>query len=89
MTANRWIAANLTAVTGVFSVCHYAVVAAPAVSEDVGIGPPPALAPGQAPPLPKAGPLAQQRAALPITNSFEMGSASIGDAVSKIAGDKD
>ena len=31
----------------------------------------------------------EQQAALPITNSFEMGSASIGDAVSKIAGDKD
>src|SRR5712671_3090739 len=189
MTANRWIAASLTAVTAVLSVCLYAVVAAPAVSEDVGIGPPPALAPGQAPPLPKAGPLAQprsqdqvgfpsaltasmippgspltpatvalgeklffdsrlsgdgtvacatchdparaftdgrptsvgihglisqrnaptvlnalynktqfwdgrvstleQQAALPITNSFEMGSASIGDAVSKVAGDED
>jgi len=31
----------------------------------------------------------EQQAALPITNSSEMGSASIGDAVSKIAGDKD
>ena len=31
----------------------------------------------------------EQQAALPITNPFEMGSASIGDAVSKIAGDKD
>ncbi len=29
----------------------------------------------------------EQQAALPITNDFEMGSASIGDAVSKIAGD--
>jgi cytochrome c peroxidase len=165
-----------------------AMLAAPAVSEDTGVGPPPALAPGQAPPLPRAGPLAQPRssnqvgfptvlteyaispaslrparvalgqklffeprlsgdgtvacatchdparaftdgrrvsigihgrvgqrnaptilnalynkhqfwdgrvdtleeqAALPITNPFEMGSASIGDAVSKIAGDKD
>ena len=61
MTANRWIAASLTAVTAVLSVCLYAVVAAPAVSEDVGIGPPPELAPGQAPPLPKSGPLAQPR----------------------------
>jgi cytochrome c peroxidase len=31
----------------------------------------------------------EQQAALPITNPFEMGSASIGDAVSKIADDKD
>lgn len=31
----------------------------------------------------------EQQAALPITNPFEMGSASIGDAVSGIAGDKD
>jgi cytochrome c peroxidase len=189
MTANRRIAPSLTAVTAVLSVCLYGVVAEPAASEDVGIGPPPALEPGQAPPLPRSGPLAQprsqyqvgfpsaltasvippanpltpatvalgeklffdsrlsgdgtvacatchdparaftdgrptsvgihgrisqrnaptvlnalynktqfwdgrvdtleQQAALPITNSFEMGSASIGDAVSKIAGDKD
>ena len=189
MTANRLIAASLIAVTAALSVCLYVVVAAPAMSEEVGVGPPPALAPGQAPSLPKAGPLAQprsqdevgfppaltasvippaspltpatvalgeklffdsrlsgdgtvacatchdparaftdgrptsvgihgrigqrnaptvlnalynktqfwdgrvntleQQAALPITNSFEMGSASIADAVSKIAGDKD
>jgi cytochrome c peroxidase len=169
--------------------CSFAVLAAPAASEDTSIGPPPALAPGQAPPLPKAGPLAEprshdqvgfpaaltasvippgspltptivalgeklffdsrlsgdgtvacaschdparaftdgkptsvgiqgrtgqrnaptvlnalynktqfwdgrvhtleQQAALPITNLFEMGAASIGDAVSSIAGDKD
>jgi cytochrome c peroxidase len=31
------------------------------MSEDASIGPPPALAPGQAPPLPKASPLAQPR----------------------------
>ena len=61
MTANRWRGASLTAASAVLSVCLYAVVAAPAVNEDVGIGPPPALAPGQAPPLPKAGPLAQPR----------------------------
>jgi cytochrome c peroxidase len=164
------------------------MLAAPAVSEDIGIGPPLALAPGQAPPLPQAGPLAEphssdqvgfptvlteyvispttlrparvalgqklffeprlsgdgtvacatchdparaftdgrpvsvgihgrlgqrnaptvlnalynktqfwdgrvntleQQAALPITNPFEMGSESINDAVSRIAGDKD
>jgi cytochrome c peroxidase len=168
--------------------CIFAVVAARAVGEDTGVGPPLALAPGQAPPLPKPGPLSEprvstqvgfptvltnyvispstlrparvalgqklffeprlsgdgtitcatchdparaftdgrpvsvgihgrvgqrnaptvlnalynktqfwdgrvntleQQAALPITNPFEMGSASIGDAVSRIAGDKD
>jgi cytochrome c peroxidase len=165
------------------------VIAAQAADEAVGIGPPPALPPGQAPPLPKQGPLAEprsphqvglpaaltasvippaspvtpaavalgeklffdsrlsadstvacatchdpvraftdgrpvsigihgragqrnaptllnalynrtqfwdgrvatmeQQAALPITNPFEMGSVSIGDAVSRVAGDKD
>jgi cytochrome c peroxidase len=38
-----------------------AVLAAPAVSEDTIVGPPPALAPGQAPPLPQAGPVAEPR----------------------------
>jgi cytochrome c peroxidase len=38
-----------------------AVLAAPAASEDTGVGPPPALAPGQAPPLPVAGALAEPR----------------------------
>src|SRR5258706_15484170 len=38
-----------------------AMLAAPAVGEDTGVGPPPALAPGQAPPLPQAGPLAEPR----------------------------
>jgi len=38
-----------------------AVLAAPPASEDTGVGPPPALAPGQAPPLPVAGPLAEPR----------------------------
>jgi cytochrome c peroxidase len=168
--------------------CIFAVVAARAVGEDTGVGPPLALVPGQAPPLPKPGPLSEprlstqvgfptvltnyvispstlrparvalgqklffeprlsgdgtvacatchdparaftdgrpvsvgihgrvgqrnaptvlnalynkmqfwdgrvytleQQAALPITNPFEMGSASIGDAVSRISGDKD
>src|SRR5262245_47542620 len=41
--------------------CCCAVLAAPAVSEDAGVGPPPALGPGQAPPLPQAGPLAEPR----------------------------
>jgi cytochrome c peroxidase len=38
-----------------------AALAAPAVSEDTIVGPPPALAPGQEPPLPQAGPLAEPR----------------------------
>ena len=38
-----------------------AVLAAPAVSEDISVSSPPALAPGQAPPLPQAGPLAEPR----------------------------
>jgi cytochrome c peroxidase len=38
-----------------------AMLAAPAVSEDTGVGPPPTLAPGQAPPLPQATPLAAPR----------------------------
>ena len=37
------------------------VLAAPALSEDTGVGPPPALVPGEAPRLPQAGPLAQPR----------------------------
>ena len=37
----------------------FMIVAVPAVALDVG--PPPALAPGQAPPLPKQGPLADPR----------------------------
>jgi cytochrome c peroxidase len=51
----------LTAASAVLSVCLYAVVAAPAANEDVGTGPTPALELGHAPPLPKAGPLAQPR----------------------------
>src|ERR1700731_5349136 len=43
-----------------------AVVAARAVEEDTGVGPPPALAPGQAPPLPKPGPLAEPRSSTQI-----------------------
>src|SRR5258708_35128824 len=38
-----------------------AVLAAPGGGEDPGVGPPPALAPGQAPPLPLAGPLHEPR----------------------------
>jgi cytochrome c peroxidase len=38
-----------------------AIFAAPAMCQDTGVGPPPALAPGQAPPLPNTGPLAKPR----------------------------
>jgi cytochrome c peroxidase len=38
-----------------------AMLAGPAMSQDTGLGPPPALAPGQAPPLPQTGPLAEPR----------------------------
>ena len=38
-----------------------AMLAAPAASEDTGVGPPPTLAPGQAPPQPQATPLAAPR----------------------------
>jgi len=38
-----------------------AMLAPPALSEDASFGPLPALAPGQAPPLPQAGSLAEQR----------------------------
>jgi len=41
--------------------CNSLVLAASVVTEDIDVGPPPALAPGQAPPLPKQGPLAQPR----------------------------
>ena len=189
MSANRWPVATVIAVTAVLFACACAALAGPVGSEDTGVVAPPALAPGQPPPLPKPEPLAQprsqnqvgfpaaltasvippaspltpaavalgeklffdsrlsgdgtiacatchdparaftdgsptsvgiqgrvgqrnaptvlnalysktqfwdgrvstleQQAALPITNPFEMGSASIGDAVAKIAGDKD
>jgi cytochrome c peroxidase len=39
----------------------FAASAAPGLNEDSGVGPLPALAPGQAPPLPKPGPLAEPR----------------------------
>ncbi len=38
-----------------------AMLAVPAVSQDAGVGAPPALAPGHAPPLPLRGPLAEPR----------------------------
>jgi cytochrome c peroxidase len=41
--------------------CTIGVPAALAADEDTGVGPPPALAPAEAPPLPKQGPLAEPR----------------------------
>lgn len=61
MSAHRWVAADLSAVTAALSLCLYAVIAAPAADGEDSIGPPPALTPGQAPPLPKTGPLAKPR----------------------------
>jgi cytochrome c peroxidase len=49
------------ALAAVFMISIGAVFAASAAGDDAGLGPPPALAPGQAPPLPKAGPLAAPR----------------------------
>jgi cytochrome c peroxidase len=60
MSTNRWTAASLITVTAV-SVCLCAVLSPQAVGEDTDAGPPPTLAPGQAPPLPKAGRMAQPR----------------------------
>jgi hypothetical protein len=40
---------------------NFPVLAAPAVDEDTSVGPPRTLAPGQAPILPQAGPLAEPR----------------------------
>jgi hypothetical protein len=40
MSTNRWIAASLIAVTAVLSVCLCAVLAAPVVNENAGVGTP-------------------------------------------------
>lgn len=61
MTPIQSIAAGWMAVTAALSVCLCVVVAAPVMSEEVSVGPPLALAPGQAPSLPKTGPLAKPR----------------------------
>ncbi len=55
------LAAALIAVTAALPGFHGAVSGAPVESEGTGIGPPPPLTPGTAPPLPKPGPLAQPR----------------------------
>src|SRR3989449_3252333 len=44
----------------------FGVVVARAVEEDPGVGPSPARAPGQAPPLPKPGPLAEPRSSTQV-----------------------
>jgi hypothetical protein len=41
--------------------CVAAAVVAPTIHEDTGVGSPPVLAPGQAPPLPRPGPQANPR----------------------------
>jgi cytochrome c peroxidase len=61
MSSNRLITGCLIAVAAPLLVCCGALLAAPVGSEDTGIDPPPALAPGEAPPLPQAGPLAEPR----------------------------
>jgi cytochrome c peroxidase len=61
MSTHRWTAAGLITVVAALSVWLCAVLSAPAAGEDTDAGPPPALPPGQAPPLPKAGALAQPR----------------------------
>ena len=64
MSIRRCAAATLLATTAVLCLATSLGAvhsAAAAGSEDAGLGPPPMLASGQAPPLPKAGPLAQPR----------------------------
>jgi cytochrome c peroxidase len=61
MSTNRWIAAIMIAVSTAVFVWPFAALAAQAGSEGTNLGAPPALAPGQVPPLPKAGPLAEPR----------------------------
>ena len=51
----------LMALAAIFAISIGAVFAASAGSDVTGIGDPPTLAPGQAPPLPQAGPLAAPR----------------------------
>ncbi len=55
------LAAAFIALAGILPVCMCAVLAVPLASQDTGAGPPPALAPGEPPPLPQPGPLAQPR----------------------------
>jgi cytochrome c peroxidase len=56
----------LIAIVAALSACLDAALSTPAESDDTGGGAPPALAPGQAPPLPKAGPSGQPRSQDPV-----------------------
>src|ERR1700750_1763089 len=66
MSINGRIAAGLIAVTASVFVYSSAVLTASGGSDDTSVGPPPALPPGQAPPVPKAGPLAQPRSQVQV-----------------------
>jgi cytochrome c peroxidase len=61
MPSKRFAAARLVVVPAAASICLCAFFSTVAIGGDIEVGPPPALAPGQAPPLPKAGPLAEPR----------------------------
>jgi cytochrome c peroxidase len=61
MSSKRFAATRLMVAPSAFAICLCAFLSALAAGDDVEAGPPPALAPGQAPPLPKAGPLAEPR----------------------------
>jgi len=61
MSSERFAATRLIVIPAAIAICFCAFLPALAAGEDVEPGPPPALAPGQAPPLPKAGPLADPR----------------------------
>ena len=61
MSSERFAATRLIVIPAAIAICFCAFLPALAAGEDVEAGPPPALAPGQAPPLPKAGPLADPR----------------------------
>ena len=61
MSSERFAATRLIVIPAAIAICFCAFLPALAAGEDVEPGPLPALAPGQAPPLPKAGPLADPR----------------------------
>ena len=61
MPSHPFAAIRLLVTATALAACLCLHVAARAAGDDIDAGPPPALAPGQAPPLPKAGPLAAPR----------------------------
>jgi cytochrome c peroxidase len=61
MSSKRFAATRLMVAPSTFAICLCAFLSALAAGDDIKAGPPPALAPGQAPPVPKAGPLAEPR----------------------------